>query len=163
MVDGLGHGEDAERAGKTAVEYVAGHLSQPLAELFAGADKALRDSRGVAMGVAVIDEKAPSLMYAGIGNTRTMIVRRPGKGSCSTIRLSGNPGIVGGGYRVLTPETLPLAAGDVVILFTDGVKELVDLSRYDAALLDDVQCLADRILRDWRDKPDDATVLVLAV
>jgi len=36
MVDGLGHGEHAERAAKAAVAYVSRHLSDSLADIFAG-------------------------------------------------------------------------------------------------------------------------------
>ncbi len=156
IVDGLGHGENAERAAQAAVEYVALHLAKPLVDVFAGCDRALRRTRGVAMGIAVVDEEAGTLTYAGIGNTRIMIVR----GTRPVIHLSSNYGIVGGGYRKLTPETVELHPGDLVILSSDGIKERCDLSAYGDALRGDVQQLAERILHDWARETDDAAVLV---
>jgi len=73
VADGIGHGEDAERAARAAMDYVAEHLEDPLPALFAGCDRAIRHTRGVAMGVAVIDKEAGTLTYAGVGNTRALI------------------------------------------------------------------------------------------
>ncbi len=156
IVDGLGHGKDAERAAQAAVEYVAGHLGEPLADIFAGCNSAIRRTRGVAMGIAIVDEEAGTLTYTGIGNTRAMIVGEAGP----VVRLSSNYGIVGGGYRKLTPETVELHPGDLVILSSDGIKERCDLLAYGDALRGDVQQLAVRILQDWGRETDDAAVLV---
>jgi len=161
VVDGLGHGELAKRAAKAAVIYVAEHLTDSLPAIFAGCDEALRSTRGVAMGVAVIDDRAGTLSYAGVGNTRAMIVRA---GSCgaaaNTLTLSSNFGIVGAGYRKLTPATVPLSSGDLVLLYTDGMPEGVDLSGYDHALRADLPRLAERVLQDWGTETDDAAILM---
>ena len=156
IVDGLGHGEHAERAAQAAVEYVADHLAQPLADIFAGCDAALRSTRGVAMGLAVIDEEAGTLTYAGIGNTRAVIIQS----ARSLVCLSSNYGIVGGGYRKLMPETVELTTGDLLVLTTDGIKERCDLLAYGDALRGEAQQLAERILQDWGRETDDAVVLV---
>ena len=60
----------------------------------------------------------------------------------------------------MSPETVPLMPGDLVILFTDGVAEMIDVSGYDDALCADVQQLAERIIQDCRRKTDDAAVLI---
>lgn len=155
IVDGLGHGEHAERAATAAVEYVAGHLTHPLADIFAGCDAALRRTRGVVMSIAVVDEEAETLTHAGIGNTRAMIV-----GEEKTVHLSSNYGIVGGGYRRLTPETVTLNPGDLVIMYTDGIPEKMNLLNYDATLRGDVQQLAAQIVQGWGRETDDVAVLV---
>jgi len=162
VIDGLGHGEHAESAAKAAVQYVGHHLSQSLDELFAGCDQALRNTRGVAMSTAIVEEDAGTLTCAGIGNARAMIVREPRakKAGGKTIILSSNYGIVGGGYKTLSPETVPLMPGDLVILHTDGVEETIGVSRYDDALRADLQRLAERIIQDWGRETDDAAVLV---
>ncbi len=106
------------------------------------------------MGLAVIDEAAGQLSYAGIGNPRALVVGK------RISRLRNDYGIVGAGYSALSAETMPFLPGDLIIMATDGVAELIDVSDYDAALQRDVQRLAERILWDWRRDTDDAGVLV---
>lgn len=154
MIDGLGHGKGAEQAALAALDFLEGHHHGPLLEVFATCDKALRDTRGVAMGIAVADPAAWTLTYAGIGNTRAMVVGE------ETTRLTCHYGIVGGGYRKLKTETVPLTPGDLVIMYTDGIEELIDLSDYDETLCAEVGRLAERILEDWRRETDDAAVLL---
>ena len=152
-IDGLGHGKDAEIAAKAAVNYIACHLSESLQEIFAGCDRKLRKTRGVVMGIAVIDEEKSELTYAGIGNTHAIVV------NSKTFRLDSDYGIIGAGFKKLIPETLEIGERALVIMFTDGVEELMDLSRYDL-LAGDVHELAEMILRDWRIERDDAAVMV---
>ena len=156
MADGLGHGKHAHTAGKAAVDYVADHYSEPLLDVFSNCDKAIRNTRGVAMGVCVIDEEKHTLTFAGISNVRTMIF---GKRARS---MSSHYGIVGGGYRNLAPETVPLEPGSLVVMFTDGLPETITLTGYDEEVRGDPQRLAPRILNDLRLGSDDAAVLVYA-
>jgi len=154
MADGLGHGEHAEKAAKAAIDYVAHHLSEPVTNIFADCGLALRDMRGVAMGIAVINKDAERLTYVGVGNIRAMIIGE------QTLRLGSNYGIVGGGYKTLSPETVLIMPGDLVIMATDGVSERMDVSGYDEARRGDIQRLAEKILQDWGIETDDASVLV---
>jgi len=153
MADGLGHGEHAHTAAKAAVEYVAEHYSEPLLDIFSGCDKAIRHTRGVAMGICLIEEDKQSLTFAGISNTRAMIFGEKSR------NMTSHYGIVGGGYRRLVLETVPLLPGYLVVLFTDGLPEIINLTKYDEELLQDVNRLAQRILNDWRTGADDAAVL----
>lgn len=154
MIDGLGHGRGAEQAALAALDFLERHHHEPLLEVFAACNRAIHDTRGVAMGIAVADPPAGTLTYAGIGNTRVMVVGQ------ETTQLTGHYGIIGGGYRTLKTETVPLTPGDLVIMYTDGIEELIDLSGYDETLCADVGRLAERILEDWRREMDDAAVLV---
>ncbi len=153
IIDGLGHGEKAEIAAQAAVKYIADHLSESLQEIFAGCDIELRGTRGAAVGIAVIDEDEGELTYAGIGNTRAIVV------NSGIFRLGSDYGIIGGGYKTLTPEPISIGKGALVIMFTDGVEEIIDMSRYDLIAVD-VHELAERIITDWRVERDDAAVLV---
>ena len=154
VTDGLGHGEHAHKASKAAVGYVAAHYAEPLVDIFSGCDKAIRHTRGVAMGICRIDEEKHTLSFAGISNIRAMIFGE------RTRSMSCHYGIVGGGYRNLVPETVPLEPDRLVVMFTDGIPETINLTDYDEELRQDLQKLAQRILDDFRLGSDDAAVLV---
>ncbi len=162
IVDGLGHGEYAEKAAKAALYFVAHKLLEPLSEVFVGFNTALRNTRGVAMGIAVIDEAAQTLTYAGVGNTRIIIVRRTDSGPADrkTLHLRSNFGIVGGGYKSLSPESVYFEPGDLMIMYTDGVQERIDFTGYDDMLNKDVQRMAEKIIEYWGRDTDDAAVLI---
>ena len=125
-------------------------------------NREIRDTSGVAMGIAVIDKKARTLTYAGIGNTRIVILRSAdSKGTARKTRYLRNDfGIVGGGYKRLTPETVRFMSGDMVIMYTDGVKALIDFTGYEAPLYEDIQQLTEKIIEDWGRDTDDAAVLI---
>ena len=154
MVDGLGHGQEAEAAALAALAYVGDRQAHALAEVFAGCDEALRETRGAAMGIAIIEEATGRLSYAGVGNTRALVA------GARTIRLPESRGIVGGGFGALCTESTMLRPGALVVMATDGIAANLDIVDYDPTLWARPQGLADLILRDWRHNDDDAAVLV---
>jgi len=154
VADGLGHGEYAEEAGRAAVAYVGQHLRESLQEIFAGCDSAIRHTRGVAMGIAVMDTRTKTLTCGGVNNISMMIVGQ------RTRHMICCDGIVGGGYKRFMTEVLPLGNGDMVILHSDGLKEIANLSNAIAADCTDLQQMADQLLEDWTCGTDDAAILI---
>ncbi len=154
VIDGLGHGKHAQAAATAALDYVAHHLEQPLPDLFSGCSDAIRGTRGVAMAVAVIEEETGLLTYAGIGNTRAMVL------GAKTTRLNSNYGIIGAAYKRLTTEKVQLSNNDLMFMFTDGLKEIIDVSNYGDLLSIDLHRLAGRLLEDWSLLRDDAAILI---
>lgn len=153
MVDGLGHGIAAEHAAVTAIDCVAANLTKPLGVIFERCDTALTGTRGAAMSVAIVDQVTGSLNYAGIGNANIIFGKAGGK------RLPNRAGIVGAGFSSFAVENARLARGDLVLMYTDGLKTRIDLMGYDQALMTDPRMLASRVLSDWRRGTDDAAVL----
>jgi negative regulator of sigma-B (phosphoserine phosphatase) len=162
VADGLGHGVFAEIAAAAAIDFVSHHLNDPLPVIFESCNRELRHTRGVAMGITTINGHTGAVTYAGIGNIRAMVVRGPRAGDTegSAIRLASDPGIVGGGFRILRPETVAVMSDDLVIMYTDGIEELVDLSHYTATHCSNLQKLAERIVRQWGRDSDDAAILI---
>ena len=157
MIDGLGHGEDAEVAGKAALGYVTDHLGDSFQQVFNGADSACRSTRGAAMGIAKVDKHGDALHFAGIGNTRSLLFNRRRK---QPKTLSSDRGIIGGGFRRLVPDMVKLQSGDTFIMSTDGIAEKIEIAKYPAAIRNDAKALAEKILVDWGRDTDDRAVLV---
>ncbi|MCG8356253.1 MAG: SpoIIE family protein phosphatase [Kiloniellales bacterium] len=154
IVDGLGHGRAAAAAAEAAISYVDSHLEGPLPEIFEGCDRAISATRGVAMAIVEADIGACRLSYACIGNTRGQLYGK------RTIRLQSQYGIVGGGFRTLTAASIAYDPEDILVLWTDGVSDDVDISRYGPKDLAEPQRLAERVIEDHALGTDDAAVLV---
>ncbi len=154
MVDGLGHGKFAEIAAKAAITYVSSNLNKTIQELFQECNKALINTRGVAMGIAIINEKNNNLQYAGVGNIRAKLI------SDKNRSLTCGYGIVGAGYKKLIVENHEIKSGDTLILYTDGLKEITGTPTYEDSIFNDDEKLATKILQDWSKGIDDCAVLV---
>ena len=155
IVDGLGHGLGAEEAAKAAIEYVSRHLQDPLPDLFAGCNTAIRKSRGVAMAVAIINHFNGHMTYSCIGNTRAAIIEK------NTQHISGDPGIVGGGFQNLLVDTYCFSKGATIVFWSDGIEEFINFDRYRRHMRESAQNLAERIINDFNKGDDDASVMVV--
>ena len=75
VVDGLGHGPEAAVAAKRALWTIEhSTLSMPAA-LVLECHRALQSTRGVVMGLALIDPRANALTWVGIGDVRALLCR----------------------------------------------------------------------------------------
>lgn len=157
IADGLGHGKEAAAAAAAAVGYVGDHRQEPLQAVFEGCNKAIAGTRGVAMGIAVMDLPDGRLSYSAIGNTRGMVYGK------KNTWLNGDYGIVGAGYRRLAPEDHVVDPDALVVLWTDGIPEALDLSGCGPDILADPQLLAEHLVADRALGTDDAAVLVFRV
>ena len=159
VADGLGHGPDAAVAARAATRLVADCVRRPPAELLARAHEAMRGTRGAAVAVAAVDEDAGELVFAGIGNVAAHLVHADG----TTMGLPSSYGTVGGDLRKIQEQRAPLAAGDGLLLATDGVRPRWRWSDYPALWRRDPALVAGIVYRDFAAGRDDATVVVAGV
>ena len=101
VIDGLGHGPQAKVAAEKAVSCIRLNITLPLAEILQSCDEALRDSRGAAIGLALVSFTRVELTYLGIGNTRIRLLGE------KTRTLLSMPGIVGAGTWTANAQTIP--------------------------------------------------------
>ena len=153
-VDGLGHGRGAQVAAEAAVEFVQDHVEKDLIDLFRQCDQAIRHTRGAVMGIAMIEEESNTLSFAGVGNTRCLLLGR------TSTRMISYPGIVGAGFRTLRVETASIEPGSHVVMYTDGLPEAIDLLGYPAEHGSDLTGMARAIMNDWYRGNDDGAVMV---
>ncbi|MGK5094786.1 SpoIIE family protein phosphatase [Deltaproteobacteria bacterium TL4] len=154
VIDGLGHGIFAEAAAFEAVAYLTKHDQETMKDIFFGCSAAINSTRGVAMGIGIVNLKENTLTFGGIGNVELIIVGKNSK------RSGSDPGIVGVRYRKLNPVVLPFEPGDLAVLYTDGIHRNMDLSQYADVNPVDLSKLAERILNDWGKAHDDQGILL---
>ena len=75
VADGLGHGDEATVAAKTALAIVEGHSEAPLEALVTRCHDALMKTRGAVMTVATLNSLEGSLTWLGVGNVEAVLLR----------------------------------------------------------------------------------------
>ncbi|MEU4315813.1 SpoIIE family protein phosphatase [Nocardia sp. NPDC024068] len=159
VLDGLGHGAAAAAAVDRATRVLAENRAEPLDVLMVLCHRAMSDTRGAAVSLALFG--AEETQWLGVGNveSRMVSVGPTGPQISATVLQSG--GIVG--YRLpstLQPQTVPVRPGDLLLMSTDGVEvdpdPGVDLAKSTADIAQD---LLNRHAKD----SDDALVLAARV
>jgi negative regulator of sigma-B (phosphoserine phosphatase) len=121
-IDGVGHGEQALSAARTAADILESNPSDPIVALVERCHAALRGTRGVAMCVAAIHSARRRLTWLGVGNVQGLVLHATtGPGLPHEVLLQ-RAGLVGGQLPRLYASSVPLLDGDFVALASDGVR-----------------------------------------
>jgi negative regulator of sigma-B (phosphoserine phosphatase) len=124
IVDVLGHGPEAHELTKLIDTFLDRQATADVFGLMARLHQRLKGTRGAAVGLCAIDTAAGSVDYVGVGNTR---MRRFGE---SETRLISYDGVLGQNMRTPQLQTLKLAPGDLILLYTDGVSDRFTAADY---------------------------------
>lgn len=153
IIDGLGHGPEAEAAGLAAIAELTAAPELGPVEALMRCDRALRGTRGAAGSVVVIEPSRNRLEFAGVGNVEGQVVGTNGQRHFSPTR-----GILGRGIRVPHLLEFSLEGDWAVLLYSDGIKtsETTFVTSREA-----LERSADEILRTSGRPTDDATVVVV--
>ncbi len=157
VVDGLGHGEDAASAAHAAVGALDKHSRLPLIDLVQRCHEAMVGMRGVVLGLAYLDPQAATLTWLGVGNIGGILLRADLGNRPARISLVPSAGFIGAEQIHPTTRSVPLALGDTVVLFSDGIKDGFADS---LVLAHSPQEIADFVIGRHVKGNDDAFVLV---
>jgi negative regulator of sigma-B (phosphoserine phosphatase) len=154
LIDALGHGPVAHESAQAARRTIEAQSQLGLRELLYAISDAIRSMRGAAVALMRVLTDVQQMTYVSVGNIDVIA------SSKAAIRPFPSRGIVG--RRVTQNIHLfeyPLAPGDRVVLFTDGIsrrrlelKECAGLAAQQAAQL---------ILKNHGVAYDDATCVVV--
>lgn len=154
--DGLGHGQEAERAVQTAGQAFHSSTETEPTAIIRTIDSAVRKTRGLVGTVAVFDLQARVWHLCGVGNI-SMRINSP---SFSKGYTAYN-GIIGLNVpRTLNAQQVAFEKGQHVLMCSDGLKSKWDTLRYTAVLRYDFSILAAAILKDYARNTDDMSVAV---
>jgi phosphoserine phosphatase RsbX len=157
-IDGIGHGEEAAGAAKTAASILENGAEEPIISLVEECHRALRSTRGVVLSVASIDLTHGMMTWLGVGNVVGALARVVPRGSNYPEMLLLRGGVVGSGLPALQAQVLPVSEGDTLFFSTDGVKgHFVET----VSARENPQRAAERILQKFHTATDDALVLVV--
>ncbi len=154
MIDGLGGGEEAERAARVAAQTLKEHPHYPLQELIRHAHAAMQATRGAVIGLLRLELASNQASYVGVGNIGVQVYSR------QPIKPISKNGILGFRLPTLLELRYVYDPGDLFVLYSDGVtSHFAQDNRID--LKQAPQHLAKQILNIYGKHTDDATVLVM--
>ena len=110
------------------------------------------------MAVAQYDAHADNLRFTGVGNIGASLIG-PGKSR----GLASHPGIVGVQFRKAQPFDYAQVAGQLLILYSDGLQSRWNLSDYPGLVHRHPALIAAILHRDFCRGRDDVTVFVIAL
>ncbi len=160
IVDGLGHGKNANLVARTAKDYLQNTWDNDVCNTMLRLHEQLKGGLGAAVGLGVLNLETKQLSYTGVGNTVFKIFRRQDQKNC-TKRLYSTDGIVGSHIRHPVEQNLQLTKSDIILFYTDGIKEHFSLEEYPLILVDDAMKIAKNLIRLFGKKYDDATCIAL--
>ncbi|RON51501.1 transcriptional regulator [Pseudomonas frederiksbergensis] len=156
VIDGLGHGEEAERAARAGEKVFALAPFASPTLLLEDMHQAMTGTRGGAGAFAQFNGDA--LKFVGIGNIGASLI-----GPDKSRGLASHPGIVGGQYRRAQPFDYAQVNGHLLIMYSDGLQSRWNLQDYPGLVHRHPAVIATVLHRDFCRGRDDVTVLVVAL
>lgn len=153
VIDGLGHGPDAEASAKRVCEVLlTAEASSSLKELFTACDKKLVGMRGVVMSALRVARDG--VVFAGVGNVE--IVGPPGRS-----RPLPMSGVLGRGNFRFREWAMELSGPERWYLASDGVKMRGVQQVLEKLKTSDAGTAAQELIRLAGREDDDASAIAL--
>ncbi|MBV8534486.1 MAG: SpoIIE family protein phosphatase [Alphaproteobacteria bacterium] len=159
VADGSGHGPAANAAAQAALKTFQDCAGDDCTEILARAHGQLAPTRGAAVALARVEQKARVVRFVGVGNIAGAIVAPDG----SVRRMVSHNGTVGHVAPRIREFSYPWADGSLVLMHSDGLSAKWDFTAYPGLAASHPSLIAGILFRDFRRKNDDATVVAMRV
>ena len=154
VIDGLGHGIEANLASHLAREQIILKAELPVSILMKHVHNALQGTRGSTIGLVRLDTDAQHLSFSGIGNIEGFLFTLEGKKN-----LMSYGGIMGHNMRTPRVFDFDFNPGDFVCMYSDGITTHWKVDDVDWS--EHPQKSAEHIINQFSRANDDATVLII--
>ncbi len=156
VIDGLGHGPEAEKASQTAIEVIKTHNQYPLNELFECLHQVLFHTRGIALAAVKFNISAGTFTHAAIGNVEVKVFPPLAKTPLP------QPGVLGKGrLPQLKVKDYPWAKDNMLVFYSDGISRRWAFQDKSDLLEHHPATISHYLLREFGRSNDDATVAVI--
>ncbi|MCF8373506.1 MAG: SpoIIE family protein phosphatase [Bacteroidales bacterium] len=154
VIDGLGHGREANLASQLAREQIILKSELPLDALMQHVHNSLRGSRGSTIGLIRLDTETRKIAFTGIGNIESFLISEEGKQN-----LLSFGGIMGHNMRTPRVFEYDFNPGDSICMYSDGITTRWKFEDIDWT--EHPQKIAETIINKYSRLNDDATVLII--
>ena len=156
VADGLGHGPDAARASRAAVEAFAANPTASPATLMQVFHGALAGTRGAAGAAAKVDFAQRRGCFAGVGNIACRVETADARR-----QLVSHSGTLGHVMRRVQEFEFEFPPGSLLIVHSDGLATHWAIADYPGLAAKHAGLIAGVLYRDRERGRDDVTVVVL--
>ncbi len=155
LVDVLGHGPEAHEVALMADAFLAENYDLPLLDTMQGLHKHLRGTRGAVASMCRLNYATGELSFTGVGNITCRIF------GSEHIRTVPRDGIIG--YIMSQPreQVFNLHPGDIVMLYSDGVREHFEAHDQPGLLIGSAEEIVGRVMQFFAKGDDDTSCLVM--
>lgn len=154
-IDVSGHGKHAHALAQLLAETARTAATPHLEPLLQRMHQCCIGTLGAAAAVAFVHMARSELLFAGVGNIR---IRCVGATPWSGITRDG---VLGERFPTPHVQRFPLHTNDVVLLYTDGIRETNSIRMLKQARLGSAQQIAEHVLQEGGKTSDDASCIVL--
>jgi anti-sigma regulatory factor (Ser/Thr protein kinase)/serine/threonine protein phosphatase PrpC len=154
VIDGLGHGKEANLASERAKEQIILKSELPLDSLMKHTHNSLRGTRGAVIGLTRINTETNQLSFTGIGNIECFIITENGKKTPISFG-----GILGHNMRTPRIFEFDFQPGNTLCMYSDGIT--TRWRHEDIKWDESPQKNAEFILSNYSRQNDDATILII--
>jgi len=155
VIDGLGHGQEAQEAAQAAVDCLENYYRRPFTEIFQLCHQRLKKTRGAAMSLCRINLKDRVMTHSGIGNVNTRVYSS--QAAPAPFCINGTLGVA---MRMVKVDDYLLPEESTIIMFSDGISGRFSPDNLPGFPSLKPQRLANRIMDNYARDNDDATVIV---
>jgi anti-sigma regulatory factor (Ser/Thr protein kinase) len=155
VVDGLGHGIEAAKAARRAIEVFDDTGDLAPRDRVEAIHLALRSTRGAAVAIACIDVGQGLALFCGLGNIAGAIVDKG-----RSRGLMSQNGTAGHEVGRIVQVDYSWSQGALLVLHSDGISAKWDLELYPGLSERHPALIAAVLFRDYRRGKDDATIMV---
>jgi anti-sigma regulatory factor (Ser/Thr protein kinase) len=159
VMDGLGHGPEAQRAVNEAKIIFRSNYSQTPSEALIAMHDQLRHTRGMVAAIIDYNPEAKEILYCGIGNIN--LRQLTGSSSKSFICYNGILGM--NRPMIMHNRVIELTESCCIILTSDGIKTKWNTLKYPGILSRDNSIIAAALYKDNARRTDDAIVVAFSI
>ncbi len=157
VVDGVGHGKEAEKAATEAIKLLADSRAGSPRELIGELHVGLDGTRGAAAAAVSFDTEQEEVIFCGVGNISACLRTSEGRQGLTSLN-----GALGHGTVELQEFRYPWPRRSLLILHSDGISSRWSLDDYPGLRLRHPSLISAVLYRDFNYDHDDATVVTVA-
>jgi anti-sigma regulatory factor (Ser/Thr protein kinase) len=161
LIDALGHGMQAYKLASRARAAIDGFSSTGPISMIRIANEKMGSESGAAMGVVCINLTTSQIRFAGVGNVTMRLI------GAKSFWMPSSPGNLGSlshsKLRSIRVTKGKLEAGDLLVMYSDGVKERFEASIENDAFQGRPSAVASYIINRFGKSHDDASCVVARI